>query len=185
MPAADSLPPAFRASDADREAIIRVLRDGATEGRLTHDTFLHRLGIALHARRVEELSALLGDLPTPAGKPASGSRALLTRAVSWWSSLTAELGNAWRAPRQAKLVLPRADQASLTIGRSPDCDLTLPDRTVSWLHAELRHSGNGWILADTSSKNGTRVNGWRVVRGHAVRPGDCVTFGRTALRVVE
>ena len=185
MAATDSVPPAFRASDADRENVIRALRDGAAEGRLSHDTFLHRVGIALRARRAGELSGLLGDLPAPARRPAARGRALLTRAVTWCSGITAEMETAWRAPRLAKLMLPRGDQAVLTIGRSPDCDLTLADRTVSWRHAELRRAGDGWILADVGSKNGTRVNGWRARTGLAVRPGDHVTFGRTTLRVAE
>lgn len=184
MAATDS-GPLLRASDADRESVINALRDGAAEGRLSHDTFLHRIGIALRARRIEELTGLLGDLPAPGRKPAARGRALITRAVTWWSGITAELENAWRVPRLAKLVLPQGDQTVLTIGRSPECDLTLADLTVSWRHAELRHTGDGWILADAGSKNGTRVNGWRAGKGLAVRPGDCVTFGRAAFRAAE
>jgi Domain of unknown function (DUF1707)/FHA domain len=185
MAATDSGPLAPRASDADRENAIHALRDGAAEGRLSHDTFLHRMSIALRARRLDELSGLLGDLPAPVGKPAARGRALLTRAVTWWSGITAELESAWRSPRLAKLVLPRGDQAVLTIGRSPVCDLTVADLTVSWRHAELRRTGDGWMLADAGSKNGTRVNGWRAGKGLAVRAGDVVTFGRAAFRAAD
>lgn len=186
MAATDSVPPAFRASDADREDVIRALRDGAADGRLTHDTFLHRVSLALRARRVRELSDLLGDLPAPPAQPAGRSRELVLRAVGWWSAFTTELQAAWQRPRLATLVLPRGNQALLRIGRSPDCDLSLPDLTVSWQHAELRRTGSGWIIADAGSKNGTRVNGWRADgTGLTIRPGDCVTFGRMTLRVVE
>jgi hypothetical protein len=185
MAATDSVPSALRASDADRENVIRALRDGAAEGRLTHDTFLHRVSLALRARRVGELSDLLGDLPHPPRQTAVRGRELVLRAVGWWSGLTTELQAAWQRPRLATLVLPRGDQTLLRIGRSPDCDLTLPDLTVSWLHAELRRRGSEWMLTDAGSKNGTRVNGWRVSTGLTVRAGDCVTFGRMTLRVVE
>jgi hypothetical protein len=185
MAASDSGPRVLRASDADRENAIHVLQDGAAEGRLSHDTFLHRITIALRARRAEELSGLLGDLPAAGREPAARGLALLTRAVTWWSDVTGELKNARRAPRVARLVLPRGDQAVLTIGRSPDCDLTLADITVSWRHAELRCVSEGWVLADLSSTNGTRVNGWRVGKGLTVRPGDYVTFGRAAFRAAD
>src|SRR5579859_7078906 len=69
-----------------------------------------------------------------------------------------------------------------TIGRSPDCDLPLGDITVSWHHAELRHDRQAWVLMDLGSKNGTRVNGWRVESGFTVRAGDWVSFGRAAFR---
>ena len=185
MAATDSVPPVFRASDADRENVIRALRDGAADGRLSHDTFLQRMSLALRARRVEELSGLLGDLPGPPPQPTARGREFIMRAVGWWSSFTTDLHTAWQRPRLATLVLPRGGQTLLRIGRSPDCDLTLPDLTVSWLHAELRRVRDGWVIADVGSKNGTRVNGWRAGSGLAVRPGDCVTFGRMTLRVAE
>lgn len=184
MAATDSVPPVVRASDADRDNVIRALRDGAADGRLSHDTFLHRISLALRARRVEELSGLVGDLPPVSRQPAVRGPELVLRAVGWWSAFTTELQAAWQRPRLATLALPRGERALLRIGRSPDCDLTLPDPTVSWLHAELRRTRSGWMLADAGSKNGTRVNGWRAGSGLAVRPGDCVTFGRLTLRVV-
>lgn len=185
MAASNSGPLVLRASDADRESVIHALRDGAAEGRLSHDTFLHRISLALRARRVQELADLLGDLPArPPQQPVRG-RELVLRTVGWWSAFTAELQAAWQRPRLATLVLPRGDQALLRIGRSPDCDLALTDLTVSWLHAELRRTGDGWVLADAGSKNGTRVNGWRAGQGLAVRPGDRVTFGRITLHVVD
>jgi len=185
MAAANSGPLVLRASDADRENVIEALRNGAAEGRLSHDTFLHRVSIALRARRVQELTDLLGDLPAPPRQAPVRGREFVLRAVGWWSAFTTDLQAAWQRPRQARLMLPRGDQTVLRIGRSPDCDLTLPDPTVSWLHAELRRTGDGWEVGDAGSKNGTRVNGWRVGSGLVVRPGDCVTFGRTALRVVD
>src|SRR5262249_15421245 len=55
-PPPDSLPSAFRASDDDRENVIRILRDGSVAGRLSNDTFLKRVDRALRARRVDELA---------------------------------------------------------------------------------------------------------------------------------
>jgi pSer/pThr/pTyr-binding forkhead associated (FHA) protein len=72
-----------------------------------------------------------------------------------------------------------------TIGRSPGCDLPLGDPTVSWMHAELRRAGDSWVLVDLGSRNGTRVNGWRVDSGFAVCPGDRVRFGRAEYRLTS
>jgi hypothetical protein len=181
----DSLPSAFRASDEDRDDVIRLLRDGSVAGRISNETFLRRVDRALRARRVDELAELLSDLPPVPDEDAGG----------WWGALATRLRSVrsraprlWetlRAPRLPRLVLPRGPRTVFTIGRSPDCDLPLGDITVSWHHAELRHDGQVWVLVDLSSKNGTRVNGWRVESGFRVRAGDWVSFGRAAFRVAD
>lgn len=180
MAASDTLPPALRASDADREQVIRALREGSAEGRLSYETFLHRVELALRAQGVSELAGLLRDLPPQRQEPG-----LAGRALTWWSDRTMRLQAAWRAPRLPLLVLPRSGQQTFTIGRSPDCDLAIPDKTVSRQHAELRQADGEWVLADLGSTNGTRVNGWRAGTGFAIRPGDRVAFGRAVFLISE
>ena len=182
-PPPDSLPSAFRASDEDREDVIRILRDGSVAGRLSHDTFLRRVDHALRARRVGELAGLLRDLPRDQGTGPD-------RAASRWSRFAGLLSAmgfraAWPAPRLPRLVLPRGPRTVFTIGRSPDCDLPLGDITVSWHHAELRRTDQAWVLVDLGSTNGTRVNGWRADSGFAVRAGDWVSFGAAAFRLAD
>ncbi len=53
----------------------------------------------------------------------------------------------------------------------------MADMTVSRRHAQLERTGDGWLLSDLASTNGTRVNGWRVRGKVPVRPGDLVSFG--------
>jgi FHA domain/DUF1707 SHOCT-like domain len=173
----DSGPQVLRASDDDREQVIEALRLGSVEGRLSYQTFLHRLDAALRTRRVAELHGLLSDLP-----PAPGRAGWLTRPARWCSSLRLRARRAWWAPRLPVLTLPRGDRA-FVIGRSPLSDLAVPDMTVSWRHAELRWADGDWILTDLGSTNGTRVNGWRAGGGFAVRPGDQVSFGAVSFRV--
>ncbi len=173
----DSGPQVLRASDDDREQVIEALRLGSVEGRLSYETFLHRLDAALRTRGVAELRGLLSDLP-----PVPERAGWLTRSVRWCSALRLRARRAWRAPRLPVLTLPRGDRVFL-IGRSPLCDLAVPDMTVSWRHAELRWTDGEWILTDLGSTNGTRVNGWRAGDGFAVRPGDHVTFGAASFRV--
>jgi hypothetical protein len=175
----DTIPPAQRASDADREQVIHRLQDGSVEGRLSQDTFLHRLDQALRARRAGELAKLITDLPT------ADDRGFLSRAVARCSDATAVLRSTWHGPRLPVLVLPRSDRTIFSIGRCPDCDLALADITVSWRHAELRPDGGDWLLTDLGSTNGTRVNGWRVRAPFALRAGDLVKFGGASFRVAE
>lgn len=144
---ADSEPkPAPRASDAERDDVLRALRDGSVEGRLSHETFVRRVDVALRARGSNDLAALVSDLS------AAGRRTrLLPHAVAWWSVFTAQLHTAWRTGRLPRLVLPRENRKVFTIGRAADCDLVLPDLTVSGHHAELRRAGDEWILVDLGS----------------------------------
>ncbi|MBB0244874.1 DUF1707 domain-containing protein, partial [Streptomyces alkaliphilus] len=62
-------PPPPRVSDAEREYALALLREGAAQGRVSHDTFLRRMEVVLGARRPDELRAVLEDLPrrAPAG----------------------------------------------------------------------------------------------------------------------
>jgi len=59
----------LRASDADRELVIRLLGEAAADGRLTLDEHAERSERALAARTIGELASLTSDLATPAGQP--------------------------------------------------------------------------------------------------------------------
>jgi hypothetical protein len=161
-----------RASDDDRDRVLRELRERAVEGRLSHETFERRVDSALRAHSHAELSALVNDLP-PASRLVRG----LTGAVTSLSSMTARIEAAWRAPRLPRFTLPPRDWTHLVIGRSPECEFVVTDLSVSRTHAELRRAGDNWLLSDLGSMNGTLVNGYRIVAPTRVRAGDEVTFG--------
>ena len=183
----DSLPSAFRASDEDRDEVIRMLRDGSVDGRISNETFLQRVDRALHARGVDELAELLSDLPPVPDEHAGPAVSWRARVTAWLREIRLRRPR-FRVvlqPRLPLLVLPRGPRTVFTIGRSPDCDLPLGDLTVSWHHAELRRSGAGWMLVDLGSTNGTRVNGWRADSGFTVHAGDWVSFGRAAFRIAD
>lgn len=77
-------------------------------------------------------------------------------------------------------------QAIVRIGRMPDSDICFDahaDLDASGRHAEIRREGNGWILHDVGSRNGTFVNGQRVTR-HALQDKDEVEFGSGGPRLV-
>jgi hypothetical protein len=54
--------PEMRASDADRDRVIDVLRGAVEDGRLTADEFEERVEAALASRTLGELAALTADL---------------------------------------------------------------------------------------------------------------------------
>ncbi len=64
------------------------------------------------------------------------------------------------------------------IGRGQDNDIVLPDegKAVSRCHAELRHEGDGFVVIDLGSQNGTWINGERVTRA-AVSAGAEIAIG--------
>jgi len=51
---------------------------------------------------------------------------------------------------------------SITIGRGEECDIALPDRQVSRLHARIEWRQDSYYLVDLGSKNGTHLNGMEV-----------------------
>ncbi|MFH8724642.1 FHA domain-containing protein [Streptomyces termitum] len=187
MPApapAPALPPAPvpahapRLTDAERDRALGLLREGAAQGRLSHDTFLFRMERALQARRPDELAVLTADLR------AEGTwTRRVVGAVERMSAFTARVGRAWHAERLPKLLLPQPGPYPLRIGRDPANGLRLSHETASRLHAELSLQGGLWILRDLGSTNGTTVNGRRVVGAVAVRAGDVVGFGETTFRL--
>lgn len=70
----------LRASDADRDQVMDVLRAAAADGRLTAEEFEERLEAALSARTFGDLAALTADLvatPAPLGpQDAPGAQGL-------------------------------------------------------------------------------------------------------------
>ena len=64
-------PGGVRASDADRERTIEVLRESFAEGRLTPEEFHERVDLGYAAKTMAELAGLTTDLPPAGGSLAS------------------------------------------------------------------------------------------------------------------
>jgi pSer/pThr/pTyr-binding forkhead associated (FHA) protein len=72
---------------------------------------------------------------------------------------------------------------SLTIGRSPDCELRIEDTYASNQHARLFARNGGWYVEDLGSTNGTFVNDQRLAAPALVQPGDRIRIGTTILEL--
>jgi len=68
----------------------------------------------------------------------------------------------------------------VTIGRLPECDVTLTDRGASRHHAQIRVRSDRYTLTDLGSTNGTRLNG-QTIQSHDLVDGDRISIGATIL----
>ncbi|MBN1658188.1 MAG: FHA domain-containing protein, partial [Anaerolineae bacterium] len=70
--------------------------------------------------------------------------------------------------------------AGMTIGRSRDNDVVVPDTRASRDHARIDYQQGSFVISDLGSANGVFVNGRRVQQ-HVLHDGDEVTIGDTRL----
>jgi serine phosphatase RsbU (regulator of sigma subunit) len=69
----------------------------------------------------------------------------------------------------------------VTIGRSRESDIFLPDQWLSRHHAEILRREVNFFLHDLGSKNGTLLNGEPVHGDRRLRHGDVITLGEHVL----
>jgi pSer/pThr/pTyr-binding forkhead associated (FHA) protein len=61
------------------------------------------------------------------------------------------------------------DMDKILIGRGGSCDIRLPSPTVSYHHATIELVGVHYTMTDAESKNGTSLNGKRLIGGKRYR----------------
>lgn len=104
------------------------------------------------------------------------------------------------APRSpyGQLVLLRAGQSGLAVGKMfplgpsnilgrslENCEIAINDSFLSSQHARLELQGEGWMLEDLNSTNGTFVNEIEVRGPTPVEEGDIIRVGRVELRLLQ
>jgi Domain of unknown function (DUF1707) len=117
--------PEMRASDADRDRAIDVLRAAAGDGRLTADEFGERLGAALASRTLGDLAGLTADLVAGPGlaDPATAQAENVIRIDHRGGSV--QRTGRWVVPRRLEL-------------RSSWCDVKLDFTDAVLAHDTLR-----------------------------------------------
>lgn len=68
------------------------------------------------------------------------------------------------------------EKDTIVVGRDGQCDLHLPDNSVSRRHVEFRRVGDGYELSDLRSTNGTLVNN-EPISCHLLESGDRIKIG--------
>jgi pSer/pThr/pTyr-binding forkhead associated (FHA) protein len=76
------------------------------------------------------------------------------------------------------------DQDVVSAGRHPESDIFLDDVTVSRRHVELVRSGDGYLVRDVGSLNGTYLNRERIEEAR-IDNGDELQIGRFKLVFVS
>ena len=66
------------------------------------------------------------------------------------------------------------------IGRQSDCEISIPDQSISRLHAWVRQVPGGYTIEDAQSSNGTWVNGVRLSDPYRLAPRDVIRVGNAA-----
>jgi pSer/pThr/pTyr-binding forkhead associated (FHA) protein len=72
----------------------------------------------------------------------------------------------------------------LRIGRMRENDVVVNNLAVSRFHATLRREGDGFVLEDLGSENGTQLNGERIRGTVPISPSDVIQLGKYELRLV-
>jgi len=72
-------------------------------------------------------------------------------------------------------------RGTMTIGRSPTCEIRLEDDGISRQHAVVRCEGDVATIEDLQSRNGTFVNGERIREIVKIVDGDKIQVGRSTV----
>ncbi|GAB1471787.1 hypothetical protein MASR2M66_26650 [Chloroflexota bacterium] len=86
-------------------------------------------------------------------------------------------------PQGGRSTLRYFNQAEITIGRDPGCDIPLLEDTISARHAHLIYHHNQWWLEDLASTNGTRLNKTPVIAPTVITSGDDIQCGNTQMTI--
>ncbi|MCT9083733.1 DUF1707 SHOCT-like domain-containing protein [Streptomyces fulvoviolaceus] len=90
----------LRASHADRDRVVDVLRIAAGDGRLTAEELDERLEVALSARTLDELAGLTADLPAVSGGVVAEVKDVVRIEQQ---GASASRGDGWVVPRRLEV----------------------------------------------------------------------------------
>ena len=99
----------------------------------------------------------------------AGHTAVLQRPAGGGAALVADSG------RRFEL-----SGSTMTLGRLPECEITLDDASVSRRHARITRNGSSYQIVDLDSTNGVRLNG-ELVASSTLSNGDRLELGTVGL----
>lgn len=115
---------------------------------------------------VEETRKMAGT-----GRPAGQLTPRLLPALKLFALNGKAAGNQWDV-RGAVLIL----------GRDLECEVCLPDDSISRKHAQIVRQQDGYFLSDLQSRNGTSLNDIPLSAPTPIRAGDLLQLGAIVLR---
>ncbi|MGZ5445101.1 MAG: FHA domain-containing protein [Thermoanaerobaculia bacterium] len=141
---------------------------------LAMDVGLSRAELAERLKKLEKLGLIVSVREEPQPEPTAPQKKLTsTRKRTLVGSLTPD--------DRPDSVYPLLD-AECTIGRSEDNGIAVPDGSVSSKHARIVRGEDGFVIEDLQSRNGTFVNGERVVEGQRkLSDGDLIRVGKVIM----
>ena len=77
------------------------------------------------------------------------------------------------------------DATEITIGRSPECDITLNDQNTSRRHCLIKRNWHGFTAQDLASKNGVLLNGDQIEGARMLKDGDELQVGGVKLIFID
>ena len=73
------------------------------------------------------------------------------------------------------------DQTAIRVGREEEMDILIDNPSVSRRKAEIRREGDGWVVEDLGSSNGTFLHGEKIEGAKAIVAGDEIGFGKFSI----
>lgn len=77
------------------------------------------------------------------------------------------------------------NRSKMMIGRDKSSHIRIDDKSVSLFHSMICIKANKCVLKDLNSKNGTQVNGHRVLDSYRLRDGDRIKIGSTLFTFIH
>ncbi len=75
------------------------------------------------------------------------------------------------------------DKPEITIGRIQGNDIVLPKSNISKRHARIIQNGDGFVIIDSKSTNGTYINGKRIDAPYDLQAGDKIFVGDFTIEI--
>jgi pSer/pThr/pTyr-binding forkhead associated (FHA) protein len=85
--------------------------------------------------------------------------------------------------RYNHLVEQSFTSSEMTIGRDPECDLSVPNSTMSARHATLSFHQNQWWIEDLHSTNGSYIEDLRIEEPMVIKDGDIIVCGEVPITI--